>query len=114
HLGLFPSYYEPWGYTPLECMASGVPSVTSDFSGFGAYVQSNFDDCEKMGIYIVNREINYFDAAEQLANIMLRFVKLNRRDRISMRNNVEENSFAFDWSKLAEYYFQAYDEATKR
>ena len=67
-----------------------------------------------MGIYFVNREINYFDAAEQLANIMLRFVKLNRRDRISMRNNVEENSFAFDWSKLAEYYFQAYDEATKR
>ena len=114
HLGLFPSYYEPWGYTPLECMASGVPSVTSDFSGFGAYVQSNFDDCEKMGIYIVNREINYFDAAEQLANIMLRFVKLNRRDRISMRNNVEENSFAFDWSKLAEYYFQAYEEAAKR
>jgi glycogen(starch) synthase len=114
HLGLFPSYYEPWGYTPLECMASGVPSVTSDFSGFGAYVQANFDDCEKMGIYIVNREINYFDAAEQLANIMLRFVKQTRRERISMRNNVEESSFAFDWGKLAEYYFQAYDEAVKR
>ncbi len=114
HLGVFPSFYEPWGYTPLECMASGVPSVTSDLSGFGSYVQANFDDSEKMGIYMVNREINYFDAAEQLANIMLRFVKLNRRDRISMRNNVEENSFAFDWSKLTEYYFQAYDEAIKR
>ncbi len=39
HLGIFPSYYEPWGYTPMECVAMGVPAVTTDLSGFGAYVQ---------------------------------------------------------------------------
>ncbi len=40
HLGIFPSHYEPWGYTPLECMASGVPSITSDLSGFGGLYPS--------------------------------------------------------------------------
>jgi len=115
HLGVFPSYYEPWGYTPLECMASGIPSVTSDLSGFGSYIQAHFDDCEKMGLYIVNRKnVNYNDSAEQLANIMLRFVKLNRRERISMRNNVEENSTHFDWSNLARNYFQSYEEVLNR
>ena len=39
HLGVFPSFYEPWGYTPLECLASGVPAVTSNLSGFGDFVQ---------------------------------------------------------------------------
>ena len=38
HMGVFPSYYEPWGYTPMECVALGVPAVTTDLSGFGAYV----------------------------------------------------------------------------
>lgn len=115
HLGVFPSYYEPWGYTPLECMASGIPSVTSDLSGFGSYIQAHFDDCEKMGLYIVNRKnVSYNDSAEQLANIMLRFVKLNRRERISMRNNVEENSTHFDWSNLARNYFQSYEEVLNR
>jgi glycogen(starch) synthase len=115
HLGVFPSYYEPWGYTPLECMASGIPSITSDLSGFGSYIKAHFDNCEKMGLYIVNRNnVNYNDSAEQLANLMLRFVKLNRRERISMRNNVEENSIHFDWTNLAKNYFQAYDSALER
>jgi glycogen(starch) synthase len=55
HLGVFPSYYEPWGYTPLECIASGVPTVTSDLAGFGDYVQDNVKDHNKRGIYLVKR-----------------------------------------------------------
>lgn len=115
HLGVFPSYYEPWGYTPLECMASGIPSITSDLSGFGSYIAANFDDYEKMGLYVVNRNnVSYYDSAEQLANLMLRFTKLTRRERISMRNNVEENSTHFDWTNLARNYFAAYEEVLKR
>ncbi len=114
HLGVFPSYYEPWGYTPLECMCSGIPSITSDLSGFGSYVAKNFDNCEKMGIQIVNRgSVSYNDSAEQLANQMLHFVKLSRRERISMRNGTEENSVHFDWTNLAKRYFAAYDHLIK-
>ena len=68
-----------------------------------------------MGIYVVNRNnVNYNDSAEQLANIMLRFVKLNRRERISLRNNVEENSIHFDWRNLTKHYFDAYEAVLTR
>ena len=55
HLGVFPSYYEPWGYTPLECVARGIPAITSDLSGFGAYVEKHYDNAEERGIYIAPR-----------------------------------------------------------
>jgi hypothetical protein len=43
HLGVFPSYYEPWGYTPAECTVLGVPSVTSDLSGFGLFIREQVE-----------------------------------------------------------------------
>ena len=49
HLGIFPSYYEPWGYTPMECAALGVPAVTTDLSGFGAYVQRPYSRTPRAG-----------------------------------------------------------------
>lgn len=114
HLGVFPSYYEPWGYTPLECMCSGLPSITSDLSGFGSYAQAHFDNCEKMGLYIVNRgSVGFMDSAEQLADIMLRYTKTQRRERINMRNGIEEASTHFGWNNLAENYFNAYKSLTQ-
>ncbi|WP_448520608.1 glycosyltransferase [Rhodoflexus sp.] len=115
HLGIFPSYYEPWGYTPLECMASGVPSVTSDLSGFGDYAMKNLRDHEEKGIYIVNRYNRSFnDAANQLAEQMFRFVQMSRRDRIAQRNRVEAASVDFDWSRLYRHYQEAYQLALER
>ncbi len=109
HLGVFPSYYEPWGYTPLECLCSGVPSVTSDLSGFGDYVLDTLSDHHEKGIYVVNRKNQSFeDAAEELANIMMEFVQLNRRERIQLRNQVESTSEHFDWKNLGEHYDMAY------
>ncbi|MCS6823056.1 MAG: glycosyltransferase [Cytophagaceae bacterium] len=114
HLGIFPSYYEPWGYTPLECIASGVPTVTSDLAGFGDYVMQTIPDHEKKGIYVVNRKGKSFDeSANQLANQMLSFVRLTRRDRITQRNKVERSSEAFDWQNLEIHYERAYEIALK-
>ena len=110
HLGVFPSYYEPWGYTPLECMASGVPSVTSDLSGFGDYLLKNFPDHEKNGMYVVERGKRTFDwSAKQLAGFLYQFISQNRRDRIMQRNNVENYSAAFDWEHLIKNYEEAYE-----
>ncbi len=112
HLGIFPSYYEPWGYTPLECMASGVPSVTSDLSGFGDYLTRNFPDYEKNGMYVIERGRRTFDwSARQLTGTLYRFLTQSRRDRIMQRNNVESNATAFDWKNLIRYYQQAYEMA---
>jgi glycogen(starch) synthase len=112
HLGVFPSYYEPWGYTPLESIASGVPTVTSDLSGFGDYVLKSMPEHEKNGIYVTSRRYNsYHDAAEQLSEQMLSFARQSRRDRINQRNLTERASVLFDWEYLYAYYKKCYDKA---
>ncbi len=115
HLGIFPSMYEPWGYTPLECLASGLPSVTSNLAGFGDYVVNNIPDHEEKGMYIIERNNgNFNSAAEELANIMFKCVQMTGRDRISLRYKCEEASLHFDWSNLGRFYDEAYKAALER
>ena len=115
HLGVFPSYYEPWGYTPLECIASGVPTVTSDLAGFGDYVMNNLDNFEEEGIALTHRKQGNDDvAAEELAKIMYNYTEFSRRERISLRNRTEASATRFDWENLALYYHQAYKQALER
>lgn len=109
HLGIFPSYYEPWGYTPLECMASGVPAVTSDLSGFGDYLLRNMPDHEKGGMFVVERGKRTFDwSAKQLSAFLYKFLMQDRRSRIQQRNQVENYSAVFDWENLIKYYEESY------
>lgn len=115
HLGIFPSYYEPWGYTPLECVVRGVPTVTSDLSGFGDYMNQIMADPENWGVYVLNRTNNDFhQAAEALSDQLFRFTKASRRDRIMQRNRTESISEVFDWKNLRSYYDTAHDLAIKR
>ena len=115
HLGVFPSYYEPWGYTPLECVARGVPAITSDLSGFGDYVMQNVEAHEDKGIYVVQRQEKSFDeSAEELTEMLWNFVLLTRRERIMQRNKVESNAEIFDWKNLRIYYDRAYTLALER
>jgi glycogen(starch) synthase len=115
HLGIFPSYYEPWGYTPLEAIALGVPAVTTDLSGFGAYVQRHIDRHDDNGIFVLKRRQRSFDdSAEDLVQYLLQFCGLNRRQRIELRNRVERLSDLFDWARLASHYHEAHDMALER
>jgi glycogen(starch) synthase len=115
HLGIFPSYYEPWGYTPMECVALGLPAVTTDLSGFGAYVQRHIPEHQQKGIYVLNRRTHGFDASvNELVDHLWNFAKLGRRQRIEMRNRVEGLSEMFDWSRLIDYYNEAHDMALER
>jgi len=115
HLGVFPSYYEPWGYTPMECAALGVPAVTSDLSGFGAYVQRHIPAHGDRGIYVLNRRTHSFDqSVGELVEHLFEYVKLSRRQRIEKRTSVERLSEMFDWSQLIEYYNEAHDMALDR
>jgi glycogen synthase len=114
NLGIFPSYYEPWGYTPLECMVSGIPSVTSDLSGFGDYLLTKFPDHEKSGMFVVERGKRTFEwSAHQLAAFLYRFLQQTRKERIVQRNNVEHYSSAFDWGNLIKQYNEAYQNAVE-
>ncbi len=115
HLGIFPSYYEPWGYTPLECIARGIPAVTSDLSGFGAYVNRHLPNTEMLGVKVLNRsQTNFDECSHQLAEWLFGFVCFDRRERIAMRNQIENSCEHFDWRNLAQYYDQAHELAMQR
>lgn len=109
NLGIFPSYYEPWGYTPLECLACGIPSVTSDLSGFGDYLIRHFPDHDKHGMYVVERGKKTFDfSAHQLSDFLYAYLKQDLKERIIQRNTVEKYSSAFDWENLIKHYNEVY------
>lgn len=115
HLGVFPSYYEPWGYTPLECIARGVPTITSDLSGFGEYMKQIMKDYDEWGVHVLNRSTdNFEESAQKMADVMLKFVTTSQRERIILRNRVESISEIFDWENLRQYYDQAHALAMKK
>jgi glycogen(starch) synthase len=115
HLGIFPSFYEPWGYTPLECTASGVPAITSDLAGFGTYLVKHLPDHAQRGLFVIQRRRASFDAAAgELTNLMFDIASLERRQRIALRNQVESSADHFDWSNLGRFYAEAHERAIER
>merc|ERR1719289_691881 len=108
HMGVFPSYYEPWGYTPAECTIMGIPSITTNLSGFGCFMEEMVEDTKTYGIYVVDRRnIGLEESVQQLAGYMFEFSRLKRQQRIIQRNRTERLSDLLDWKTLGIYYRQA-------
>ncbi|XP_067110272.1 glycogen [starch] synthase, liver [Osmerus mordax] len=115
HLGVFPSYYEPWGYTPGECTVMGIPSVTTNLSGFGCFMEDHVSDPAAYGIYIVDRRFRSADeSCNQLTQFMLSFCQQSRRQRIIQRNRTERLSDLLDWRYLGRFYKHARHLAVSR
>lgn len=126
HLGLFPSAYEPWGYTPQECIACGVPAISSDLAGFGRYAIEHPESPAPesgdttgarhgWGPWILpRRDVGFHDAAADLARRMLEFCTLERRDRIALRHELVARSWDFDWSQLGNAYHDVHDRLLDR
>ncbi|XP_040293738.1 glycogen [starch] synthase, liver isoform X1 [Bufo bufo] len=105
HLGVFPSYYEPWGYTPAECTVMGIPSITTNLSGFGCFMQEHVADPTAYGIYIVDRRFRSADeSCNQLTQFLYSFCQQSRRQRIIQRNRTERLSDLLDWRYLGRFY----------
>ncbi|KAL7415013.1 glycogen synthase [Mrakia frigida] len=115
HLGVFPSYYEPWGYTPAECTVMGIPSITTNLSGFGCFMDELIENSQDYGIYIVDRRMKSVeDSCNQLAEQMFSFVTKTRRQRINQRNRTERLSDLLDWKSLGLEYAKARQLALRR
>ncbi|PPQ78889.1 hypothetical protein CVT25_002377 [Psilocybe cyanescens] len=115
HLGVFPSYYEPWGYTPAECTVMGIPSITTNLSGFGCFMQDLIEHPEDEGCYIIDRRMQSVeDSVNQLTNNMFSFTQKTRRQRINQRNRVERLSPLLDWKNLGIEYSKARQLALRR
>lgn len=113
HLGLFPSYYEPWGYTPLESAALGVPALTSDMSGFGRYMKKI--NPENRGIIVLER----FNKPEQevivnCSDYMMNLLNMSHSDRINCKLKAKSLSANADWQLLIENYVNAHNMALER
>ena len=111
-LSIFPSYYEPWGYTPLESLVFGVPTVTTTLAGFGLWVRSITKDG---GVTVIDRnDENNEMVVETIVSVILSFEKMSesRRDELSASAiSIAQTAL---WSNLLKYYKQAYSVALEK
>ncbi|NPD54549.1 glycogen/starch synthase [Prevotella sp. PTAC] len=116
-LCIYPSYYEPWGYTPLESIAFKVPCITTDLAGFGLWVNSvkgGYSDIED-GVKVVHRtDYNYSEVADAIKDTVTEFSKFTKQDVDKVRKRAEELSKKALWSEFIKYYMEAYNIALNR
>ena len=113
HLGLFPSYYEPWGYTPLECAALAVPSLTSDLGGFGRFLLQKTTGTS--GIFVLKRfGREREDVINEFTDTLYKFSKFNAKERVQQKILAKELANLADWNTLVQNYFDAHDLAIKK
>ena len=107
-LSVFPSYYEPWGYTPLESLAFSVPTVTTSLAGFGRWIREKTKDGHA-GITVIDRDdTNSNTVGEQLVATILKAERLSIEEQELQRTKARELAKVALWSNLAVYYFDAY------
>ncbi|MGN0092565.1 MAG: alpha-glucan family phosphorylase, partial [Alistipes sp.] len=106
-LTIYPSYYEPWGYTPLESIAFSVPTITSTLAGFGVWALSQ----EKHdGITVIERnDANGEQAAQATADAVLHFAALGSSEVAALRKEAGEVAKRALWSKMFKHYIEAYE-----
>ena len=115
HLGVFPSYYEPWGYTPLEFAANGVMSITTDLAGFGIFIKQHSNQNELPGIMVLERENKtHEDIVKQLYEMLWSIATMSRNDRIPKKAQAKYLASLADWKILIKNYIQAHNMALER
>src|SRR5680860_13679 len=110
HFGVFPSYYEPWGYTPLETAALGVASLTSNLSGFGKYCFDNLEKKKDPGVYILDIENKEKEAmVDDFVEILYKYTQFSKKERIENKIQARKVAFTADWENFVTYYIQAHN-----
>ena len=116
-LCVYPSYYEPWGYTPLEAVAFKVPCVTTDLAGFGLWANSVFghDGTLADGVKVIHRtDYNYSEVADMIKDTVAEFSNLTQKEVDACRKAAGELSKKALWSEFIAYYHTAYDIALRK
>ena len=116
-LCVYPSYYEPWGYTPLEAVAVKVPCITTDLAGFGLWANSEKGAyCEiEDGVKVVHRtDYNYSEVADAIKDTVAKFSNFNDKQIKAARTKAYNLSKKALWSEFIKYYYQAYDVALRK
>ena len=116
-LCIYPSYYEPWGYTPLEAIAFHVPCITTDLSGFGLWVNKELGHSGEIedGVKVIHRtDYNYSEVADNIKDTVAALSAFSPEEVKRSRMNAERLSRKALWSNFIKYYEDAYDIALKK
>jgi phosphorylase/glycogen(starch) synthase len=110
-LSVFPSYYEPWGYTPLESLMFSIPTITTSLSGFGLWVKNYFENPGN-GIAVIERNDDNEDKViDDIRNFISMFIGLDDTGINEAREKAHEISRIAMWDSLVKHYFSAYEHA---
>ena len=114
-LCIYPSYYEPWGYTPLEAVAFKVPCITTDLAGFGLWAKAQGVERIEDGVEVIHRtDYNYSEVADVIKDTVSRFSSLPAKEVEAARKAAEKLSKKALWSEFIKYYWKAYDIALRK
>lgn len=118
-LSVYPSYYEPWGYTPLESVAFHVPCITTSLSGFGMWANNvkgeGLTSTLEDGVEVINRnDYNYFDVADGIVSAVLQYAAWDKKKTDEARRHAASLSQRALWKHFIQYYYDAYDIALQK
>ena len=116
-LCIYPSYYEPWGYTPLEAVAFKVPCITTDLAGFGLWANKEFGHYGELkdGVKVIHRtDYNYSEVADVIKDTVAEFSTMSQKQVDACRKAAGDLSKKALWSQFITYYHEAYDIALRK
>lgn len=116
-LCIYPSYYEPWGYTPLEAVAFKVPCITTDLAGFGLWANKEFGRYGQIedGVKVIHRtDYNYSEVADAIKDTVAHFSGMTQKQVDECRKHADALSKKALWSEFIKYYYEAYDIALRK
>lgn len=113
---VYPSYYEPWGYTPLESVAFGIPTITTNLAGFGLWSHKSVSGSNiKEGVAVIERtDFNYFEVADAIRDALLTLADATPKELAAIRKNCFELASKAEWSQFIWYYERAFEVALTR
>ncbi len=115
-LCIYPSYYEPWGYTPLEAVAFKVPCITTDLAGFGLWANKEFGHPGELadGVKVIHRtDYNYSEVADFIKDTVAEYSAYTQKQVEACRRKAGALSKKALWSEFIKYYYEAYDIALR-
>jgi len=107
---VYPSYYEPWGYTPLESIAFGIPTITTNLAGFGMWALQHVSG-EKIedGVVVIERtDFNYFEVANAISDYILKLTRKDDKEIKYISQQCQTLAYKAEWSKFISYYQEAF------
>ena len=114
---VFPSYYEPWGYTPTESVAFHVPCITTDLAGFGLWANGLKGSASEIedGVKTIHRsDYNFTEVSEEIADTILHFSQMDANQVKAARKAAEKVAEKALWKHFIKYYYEAYDIALRK